>query len=171
MTEAGSGPRPRDDDSAIGQPGSAGAGHRIHPCRRRGRCRRVAASLPTDPDCANGFFVPPTVLEVPDIAVVAREEIFGPVMSMVRFTDTKDVLRMANRQSIRPRGRAVDVRSGSRPDRRTHDQGGHRMGQRLTDHPGAGPVGRLQAVGHGRELGPRRLEDYLEAKHIYLNHA
>jgi Aldehyde dehydrogenase family len=36
------------------------------------------------------------VIEVPHTAVVAREEIFGPVMAVVRFTDTDEVLRMAN---------------------------------------------------------------------------
>jgi acyl-CoA reductase-like NAD-dependent aldehyde dehydrogenase len=56
----------------------------------------VRGNLLADPEFANGFFVPPAVLEVPHTAVVAREEIFGPVMSVVRFTDTDDVLRMAN---------------------------------------------------------------------------
>ena len=39
----------------------------------------VSGSLPTDPALENGFRVP-TVLEVPHTAVVAREEIFGPLM-------------------------------------------------------------------------------------------
>jgi acyl-CoA reductase-like NAD-dependent aldehyde dehydrogenase len=56
----------------------------------------VSGRLPTDPALENGFFVPPTVLEVAHTAVVAREEIFGPVMAVVRFTDTDKVLRMAN---------------------------------------------------------------------------
>ena len=58
----------------------------------------VAASgtLPSDPSLADGFFVAPTVLEVPHTAVVAREEIFGPVMSVIPFTDTDEVVGLAN---------------------------------------------------------------------------
>ena len=33
------------------------------------------------------------------------------------------------------------------------------------------PWGGFKQSGIGRELGPRGLEDYVEAKHIYLNHA
>ena len=56
----------------------------------------VSGPLPTDPALKNGFFVPPTVFEVPHTAVVAREESFGPVMCVIKFTDTDEVLRMAN---------------------------------------------------------------------------
>jgi hypothetical protein len=56
----------------------------------------VSGRLPSDSELENGFFVPPTVLEVPHTAVVARDEIFGPVMSVIPFSDTDEVVRLAN---------------------------------------------------------------------------
>ncbi len=85
----------------------------------------VAASgtLPSDPSLADGFFVEPTVLEVPHTAAVAREEIFGPVMSVIPFTDTDEVVgspTTAPTVSPRPSGPPTSVgrcrpRAGSGP--------------------------------------------------------
>jgi len=60
--------------------------------------RTVAqASLPRDPALAEGFFVPPTLLEAvaPD-AEVAQREIFGPVAILDVFDDEPDAVRRAN---------------------------------------------------------------------------
>ena len=44
-----------------------------------------------------GFFVAPTVFgRVPDDAAIAREEVFGPVGVVTRFTDEDDALRIAH---------------------------------------------------------------------------
>ena len=47
---------------------------------------------------------------------------------------------------------------------------GHRVDQRHAARAHRGALGRLQAVGRsGRELGENGVEDYLEAKHIWIN--
>jgi acyl-CoA reductase-like NAD-dependent aldehyde dehydrogenase len=60
---------------------------------------RIAAQapLPRDPRLADGFYVGPTVLTgvTPDMRV-AQEEIFGPVVALIRFTDEADAVRIAN---------------------------------------------------------------------------
>ncbi|MGB9302755.1 MAG: aldehyde dehydrogenase family protein [Mycobacterium sp.] len=60
---------------------------------------RIAAQapLPTDPALAQGFYVAPTVLTdvTPDMRV-ATEEIFGPVVTLLRFTDEDEAVRIAN---------------------------------------------------------------------------
>ncbi len=60
---------------------------------------RIAAQapLPTDPELAQGFYVPPTLLTdvTPDMRV-ATEEIFGPVVTLLRFTDEDEAVRIAN---------------------------------------------------------------------------
>jgi acyl-CoA reductase-like NAD-dependent aldehyde dehydrogenase len=60
---------------------------------------RIAAqaALPSDPELANGYYVPPTLLTdvTPDMRV-ATEEIFGPVVALIRFTDEDQAVRIAN---------------------------------------------------------------------------
>jgi betaine-aldehyde dehydrogenase len=60
---------------------------------------RIAAQapLPDDPRLADGFYVPPTVLtNVTPRMRVAREEIFGPVVALIPFTDDDEAVRIAN---------------------------------------------------------------------------
>ncbi len=60
---------------------------------------RIAAQapLPSDPRLANGFYVPPTLLTdvTPDMRV-ATEEIFGPVVTLIPFSDEDEAVRIAN---------------------------------------------------------------------------
>ena len=60
---------------------------------------RIAAQapLPDDPQLADGFYVAPTVLTdvTPDMRV-AREEIFGPGVALIRFSDDDEAVRIAN---------------------------------------------------------------------------
>ena len=60
---------------------------------------RIAAQapLPDDPELADGFYVAPTLLTdvTPDMRV-AREEIFGPVVALIRFADEDEAVRIAN---------------------------------------------------------------------------
>lgn len=46
---------------------------------------------------SKGYFVEPTVFaDVKDEMKIAREEIFGPVMSILKFSDTEEVIKRAN---------------------------------------------------------------------------
>jgi aldehyde dehydrogenase (NAD+) len=46
---------------------------------------------------SKGYFVEPTVFaDVTDDMTIAKEEIFGPVMSILKFKDTKEVIKRAN---------------------------------------------------------------------------
>jgi betaine-aldehyde dehydrogenase len=60
---------------------------------------RIAAQapLPEDPRLADGFYVAPTVLTAVTPGMrVAREEIFGPVVTLIPFTDEDEAVRIAN---------------------------------------------------------------------------
>ncbi|WP_406817340.1 aldehyde dehydrogenase family protein [Mycobacterium sp. M23085] len=60
---------------------------------------RIAAQapLPRDPRLADGFYVAPTVLTgVTPGMRVAQEEIFGPVVALIRFSDEAEAVRIAN---------------------------------------------------------------------------
>jgi betaine-aldehyde dehydrogenase len=116
---------------------------------------------PDDPTLARGFFVEPTVFaDVTDDMRIAREEIFGPVVSILRWSDEDDVVARVN---------ALDV--GLTASIWTHDLDlAHRLASRVeagyiwingasTHHVGV-PVRRRQAVGHrprGVDRGAPRL--------------
>jgi acyl-CoA reductase-like NAD-dependent aldehyde dehydrogenase len=55
------------------------------------------APLPEDPRLADGFYVAPTVMtDVTPRMRIAREEIFGPVVALIPFTDEGEAVRIAN---------------------------------------------------------------------------
>ena len=60
----------------------------------KGEGERLLGEDPGDPE--RGYFVPPTVFEVDPKARVAREEIFGPVLSVMRARDFEEALRIVN---------------------------------------------------------------------------
>ena len=55
------------------------------------------AALPADPDLANGFWVAPTLFtDVTRTMRIAREEIFGPVVTVTRFSDEDEAVAITN---------------------------------------------------------------------------
>ena len=65
--------------------------------REQGARLVTGGGRPADPALANGFFVSPTVFDgVDDSMRIAREEIFGPVMSVLTWSDYGDMLAKAN---------------------------------------------------------------------------
>ncbi len=116
-----------------------------------------------------GFFVPPTVLTgVNDDMAVVREEIFGPVLSVLPFDNEDEVVRRAN---ATPFGLGAGLW--------TRDVGrAHRMGKALRAGSvwvncynaldPAVPAGGYKASGYGREYGPNHLEEHLQTKSLWI---
>ncbi len=102
-----------------------------------------------------GYFVAPTVLvDVPDGAECAREEIFGPVVTVETFTEEDEAVTRAN--SV-PYGLSASV--WTKDARRSHDvaveaRRRHGLGQRPPGARQRGPVGRVQ----GLRLRPRPVD-------------
>ncbi|MFC0574234.1 aldehyde dehydrogenase family protein [Paraburkholderia solisilvae] len=62
---------------------------------REGAKTLVGGSRATEGNLGDGYFVPPTVFAgVTDDMTIAREEIFGPVLSAIPFDDIDDVLEL-----------------------------------------------------------------------------
>ena len=130
----------------------------------------MQGDAPTDPKLANGYFVPPTIFaDVDNDARIAREEIFGPVMSVIPFTSTDEVVgsRTTTNMAWPPRCGRVTSR------RRLNTAKALRAGivwiNDSQPAPTETPWGGYKQSGIGRELGREGLDDYLEAKHIYVN--
>ena len=76
--------------------------------REEGARIAAQADLPTDPELANSFFVPPTLFaDVNPDMQVAQEEIFGPVVSVIPFDDEAEAIQIANGTPTWPCGRRL----------------------------------------------------------------
>lgn len=122
-----------------------------------------------DGELAKGYFVPPTVFaDVDDSMRIAREEIFGPVASMLPFDDIEEVVRRANATSFALAG-GVWTRDVSRAHRVAHSL---RTGVVWVNTYGnldpAVPFGGMKMSGWGRELSGYSLEEYLDIKAVWI---
>jgi acyl-CoA reductase-like NAD-dependent aldehyde dehydrogenase len=129
----------------------------------------VAGKLPTDERLAGGYFATPAIFQAANDATIAREEIFGPVMTVIPFRDPEEVVRLANDTDY---GLAAavwtrDVKKALNTARAL--RAGIVWVNDSQPAPTEAPWGGYKQSGIGRELGAHGIEDYLEAKHIYLN--
>ena len=111
-----------------------------------------------------GYFVSPTILsDVTPEMTVAQEEIFGPVLCLMAYSDEKEALEIANGTIY---GLAGGVWSGSQ-ERAINFARKMRTGQVEINggafNPNA-PFGGYKQSGNGRELGHFGLEEFLETK-------
>jgi aldehyde dehydrogenase (NAD+) len=114
-----------------------------------------------------GWFVQPTVFaDVDNRSAMAQEEIFGPVLAVIRYRDVDDAVRIANESSY---GLAGTVWSSDRERAmavaRRVRTGTIGINGYIPD-PGA-PFGGVKDSGTGRELGPGALAAYQRSKTIY----
>ena len=116
-----------------------------------------------------GYWMAPTVLETTDTNSRAfREEIFGPVVSVVRFADEADAIRLANESIFglsgsiwsRDVGRALRVARGV-------ETGALSVNSNSSVRYST-PFGGFKQSGLGRELGPDALHGFSEEKNVFI---
>jgi betaine-aldehyde dehydrogenase len=125
---------------------------------------------PTEPDLQAGFYLRPTVFAdcTADMTII-REEIFGPVVTVERFTTEDEAVRFGNDTTYGLSG-AVWTADPARAQRVA---GRLRHGTVwINDYNTYIPQaewGGFKQSGIGRELGPTGLDEYREIKHVYEN--
>jgi betaine-aldehyde dehydrogenase len=130
----------------------------------------VGGGRPSDPALQRGYFVEPTIFfDVDNSATIAREEIFGPVMSVIPFDDEAQALKLANDT---PYGLAAavwsrDIFKALRMVKRL--QAGIVWVNHMQPTYVEAPWGGYKMSGIGRELGPWGAEEYLQVKQVHIN--
>jgi acyl-CoA reductase-like NAD-dependent aldehyde dehydrogenase len=123
-------------------------------------------------DGGKGFFIEPTIFgDVKNDMTIAREEIFGPVLSVLTFDDIDEVVAQANDN---PYGLAAavwtrDVKKAHSVSRRLKAGTVWINTYGLMD--ASLPFGGYKSSGFGRELGAHAIEHYTELKTVWLNMA
>jgi aldehyde dehydrogenase (NAD+) len=128
---------------------------------------RLVAGGPGRPqDLNTGFYVRPTVFAdvTPDMTI-AREEIFGPVLSILSYKDEDDAVRIANDTPYGLAGYVSggDIERARRVARRIR-AGNVNLNGVMNDR--RAPFGGYKQSGNGREWGRYGIEEYLEVKAI-----
>jgi len=120
-------------------------------------------------DRPDGWFIEPTVFaDVDNCDLLAREEIFGPVLTIASYTDEDEAVRLANDSDFGLAGVIFtqDRAHGLALARRV-ETGTIGVNAYLVDH--TAPFGGIKKSGLGRELGPHGLANYQQLKTIYLH--
>ncbi len=128
----------------------------------------IAAGGVIDPDLGGRFIRPTVITGVTNQTTIVREEVFGPVLAVMTFTDEDEVLKLANDSDF---GLAAGVWTSD--IRRAH-----RMSRRLEvgtvwintyrNVSYMAPFGGFKQSGYGRDNGLEALDGFLQTKAVWV---
>jgi geranial dehydrogenase len=158
-----------DRATQIGPLGSAVHRDRVEGYLAKGKTEgRLVAGGGRPKGLERGWFVQPTVFaDVKNDSVIAQEEIFGPVLSIIRYGSEDEAVKIAN-DSVYGLGGSVwstDPARATNVARRV-DTGSIGINGYLPDLNA--PFGGIKASGLGREMGPESIAAYQQLKSIYV---
>jgi succinate-semialdehyde dehydrogenase/glutarate-semialdehyde dehydrogenase len=141
----------------------------VEDARGRGARVLVGGGRPNGEDTGRGFFYLPTLIEdAPQDSRVVREEVFGPVLPIFRFTHLDEAIEKAN-DSMYGLGSSIWTRSLINAHRAIDRlQAGNVWVNSLHYGYDELPFGGVKGSGLGREHGPEALDYYLEPKGVVI---
>jgi len=158
-----------DRATQIGPLGSAVHRDRVEGYLAKGKTEgKLIAGGGRPKNQTRGWFVQPTVFaDVSNNAVIAQEEIFGPVLSIIRYRTEDEAVQIANDSAYGLGGSvwSIDPVRAANVARRV-DTGSIGINGYLPDLNA--PFGGIKASGLGREMGPESIAAYQQLKSIYV---
>ncbi|GHH56114.1 phenylacetaldehyde dehydrogenase [Lentzea cavernae] len=158
----------------VGEPGDEAT--EMGPLITAAHLGKVASYVPDDSHVAfrgsspdgSGFWFPPTVLTPPANHPTVTEEIFGPVVVVLPFTDEADAIRIANDSEYGLSGSiwTNDVGRAIRVSRAV--EAGNLSVNSHSSVRYWTPFGGVKQSGLGRELGPDALDAFTEVKNVFI---
>jgi len=132
----------------------------------------LGGTRPTDSALHDGYFCMPTLFsECENDMRIVQEEVFGPVITIERFSTEEEVIQRAN-DTIYGLSAGFWTRDTDRIERVSKAlRFGTVWANDFNVYFVQAPWGGYKQSGLGRELGKIGLEEYTEVKHIYRNHA
>jgi aldehyde dehydrogenase (NAD+) len=160
---------PLDRETQIGPMASSRQRDRVEGYIAKGKAEgsRLVVGGGRPAHLSRGWYVEPTVFaDVDNKQVIAREEIFGPVLSSIAYVDEADAIRIANDSDYGLAGSVwtTDDEHGVEVARKVRT-GTLGINHYLNDP--VAPFGGVKASGLGREFGPEALLNYQQFKSIY----
>jgi len=138
--------------------------------KEEGANLKIGGKEPENEELKKGFFFLPTIFtDVQNDMKIAQEEIFGPVLCVLKFKDEEEVIRLANDVTY---GLAAAI--WTKDIRRTHNfakklKAGVIWINVTTHFSWAAPYGGYKQSGFGRELGWGAVEIYTQEKNVWVN--
>ena len=125
----------------------------------------AAGGLGLPEGCTDGYFVKPTIFaDVTNDMTIAQEEIFGPVLCLIKYESEDEAIQIANDTPYGlagyvqgEHGHALEVASKIRAGQITINKGARVR---------SAPFGGYKTSGNGREHGSHGLEECLETKAV-----
>lgn len=117
-----------------------------------------------------GYFIQPTIFDgVKDNMRIAKEEIFGPVMNILKFKDVDEVIQRGNK-TFYGLAAAIWTKDITKAHRLANSLRAGTVWVNCYDvFDAAAPFGGFKMSGIGRELGEYALSLYTEVKTVYIN--